>query len=76
MTWQNYTAGLPSATLYVKNIAKEVTEYDLRFVFGESSEVNPSDGWIERAFFELLGSNLNSTAVWAMNMQKKQWRMV
>ena len=32
---QNYTAGLPNATLYVKNIAKEVTEDDLRFVYGE-----------------------------------------
>ena len=37
---QNYTAGLPNATLYVKNIAKEVTEDDLRFVFGESNKVS------------------------------------
>ncbi|OQR91075.1 hypothetical protein THRCLA_09115 [Thraustotheca clavata] len=31
---KNYTQGIPSCVLYVKNIAKSVDESDLRFVFG------------------------------------------
>lgn len=34
VAWQNYSAGLPSRTLYLKNLAKQVREEDLVRLFG------------------------------------------
>ena len=32
--FNNYTPGEPSVKLYIKNVAKNTTEDDLKFIFG------------------------------------------
>lgn len=32
--FKNYSRGTPSLRIYIKNLSKTVTEYDLRYIFG------------------------------------------
>lgn len=41
--FNNYAEGAPSLRLYVKNLAKQTTEQDLRFIFSAFLEQDPEE---------------------------------